>query len=321
MAQDSVSVDRWKYLGGSDIAAVMNLSQFKTRWQLLQEKAQLVDDEFQGNKYTEYGNIMEPVIRAHICDTRAVKFQEGKHYLKFGGHDVRLHTDGEFIDKKKGIEILEVKTTSQIYEDIWDYKTYMVQLLFYMDMLGASFNMTKVRGTLAVYERPGDFSTEFDPGRLHVYHIELDDKKAEELVKDIHKSIDSFYADLEKLKENPFLSQEDLVSTDVKALASRLAEIEQEKDHFKLIEEERKMLEEKLAAALESDGKKTLEAFGYKMTVIPGKTAKTTIVEEFDQEAFKESHPKLWKKFSKETKKTSGGKKVQIKMTRLSNEN
>ena len=34
-----VTKDRDKYIGGSDIAAILNISKFKTRWQLLKEKA------------------------------------------------------------------------------------------------------------------------------------------------------------------------------------------------------------------------------------------------------------------------------------------
>ena len=61
--QDTVKQDRDKYIGGSDIPAIMGISQFKTRYQLLREKAGLEQDTFTGNKYTEYGNIMEPKIR------------------------------------------------------------------------------------------------------------------------------------------------------------------------------------------------------------------------------------------------------------------
>ena len=59
-----VTIDRDKYIGGSDIPATMGISPFKTRWDLLQEKAGLKADEFTGNQYTEYGKIMEPQIRA-----------------------------------------------------------------------------------------------------------------------------------------------------------------------------------------------------------------------------------------------------------------
>ena len=40
---DTVRDERWRYIGGSDIPAIMGISPFKTRFQLLQEKAQIID--------------------------------------------------------------------------------------------------------------------------------------------------------------------------------------------------------------------------------------------------------------------------------------
>ena len=62
----NVKVDRDKYIGGSDIPIIMGISQFKTRFELLLEKAGLKENTFDGNEYTEYGNIMEPKIRDYI---------------------------------------------------------------------------------------------------------------------------------------------------------------------------------------------------------------------------------------------------------------
>ena len=52
----NVLINRDKYIGGSDISAIMGISPFKTRWEVLQEKAGLLESEFTGNKYTEYGD-------------------------------------------------------------------------------------------------------------------------------------------------------------------------------------------------------------------------------------------------------------------------
>ena len=48
-----VTKDRHKYIGGSDIPIIMGISDFKTRFDLLLEKAQLKEDDFEGNVYTE----------------------------------------------------------------------------------------------------------------------------------------------------------------------------------------------------------------------------------------------------------------------------
>ena len=50
--QASVKQDRDKFIGGSDIPIIMELSPFKSRYDLLLEKAGLKDDTFSGNIYT-----------------------------------------------------------------------------------------------------------------------------------------------------------------------------------------------------------------------------------------------------------------------------
>ena len=65
--QETVKKDREKYIGGSDIPIIMNLSPFKSRYDLLLEKAGYKEDTFSGNIFTEYGNIMEEKIREHTA--------------------------------------------------------------------------------------------------------------------------------------------------------------------------------------------------------------------------------------------------------------
>ena len=64
-----VTKDRSKYIGGSDIPAIMGISHFKTRFDLLLEKAQLQENQFDGNSYTEYGNELEPKIRDYCASS------------------------------------------------------------------------------------------------------------------------------------------------------------------------------------------------------------------------------------------------------------
>ena len=189
----NVKVDRDKYIGGSDIPIIMGISSFKKRWELLQEKAGLVEDTFEGNIYTEYGNILEPKIRDFINQDLKDKFVEGKDIIG----DIRCHTDG--INKTT---ILEIKTTSQIYSTLEEYKVYLVQLLFYMKYT------KRKKGKLAVYERPENFNKDFDESRLTIYDIDIKDYKP--LLDEIDLAVDDFRNDLRRLKENPFITETDL---------------------------------------------------------------------------------------------------------------
>ena len=203
--QESVNKDRERYLGGSDIPVIMNLSPFKSRFDLLLEKAGYKEDTFEGNVYTEYGNELEPKIREYInseylsfipsdlVNPFVTPFVEGKHIREAENGDpigVRCHTDGErYLDISGSVwEVLEIKTTSQIFESVDDYKIYLVQLLFYMLNVGAIY------GLLAVYERPDDLNTTFNPDRLHLYHIKLEDYK-DNLLQEIADAIELFLED------------------------------------------------------------------------------------------------------------------------------
>ena len=188
-----VKTDRNKYIGGSDIPIIMNISPFKKRFDLLLEKADLLENDFDGNIYTEYGNILEPKIREYINKLKDTNYVE---YKKIDGN-IRCHLDG-FND----VRVLEIKTTSQIRKKVSSYKKYLVQLLFYMQQTNVE------KGLLAVYERPKDFSEEFHEERLQLFDIDINDY--DDLLKDINNAVKKFIEDLEKIKENPFIEEWEL---------------------------------------------------------------------------------------------------------------
>ena len=189
----NVRTDRNKYIGGSDIPIIMNISPFKKRFDLLLEKADLLENEFEGNVYTEYGNILEPKIREYINKLKDTNYIE---YKKIDGN-IRCHLDGF-----NYVSVLEIKTTSQIRKKVSSYKKYLVQLLFYMQQTNVE------KGLLAVYERPKDFSEEFDKERLQLFDIDINDY--DELLKEINIAVRKFIEDLEKIKENPFIEEWEL---------------------------------------------------------------------------------------------------------------
>ena len=188
-----VRTDRNKYIGGSDIPIIMNISPFKKRFDLLLEKAELLENDFEGNIYTEYGNILEPKIREYINKLKDTNYIE---YKKIDGN-IRCHLDG-FND----VSVLEIKTTSQIRKKVSSYKKYLVQLLFYMQQTNVE------KGLLAVYERPKDFCEEFQEDRLQLFDIDINDY--DELLKEINTAVRKFIEDLEKIKENPFIEEWEL---------------------------------------------------------------------------------------------------------------
>ena len=104
-----VTIDRDRYIGGSDIGAIMGLSPFKTRWELLLEKSGLKENDFTGNKYTVYGQKIEPLIRGYINSTYNTNFEPNRII----NGDFRAHSDGF-----NGRARLERNATSQIHKTV-----------------------------------------------------------------------------------------------------------------------------------------------------------------------------------------------------------
>lgn len=262
-----------------DISVIMGISPFKTRYDLLLEKAGLKEDNFEGNEYTEYGNIMESKIREYINKEYKMNFIEGKHIID----DIRCHTDGE-----DGNNVLEIKTTSQIHEKVDDYKIYLVQLLFYMQYT------KKNNGWLAVYERPEDFNEEFDKNRLNVYSVFKEEY--EDLLEQINQAVDQFRIDLQKLKENPFLTEEDLLPIDLTKISYKIIVLENKLKEYKKIEQEQKELKEQLKKAMEEKGIKSWQTpNGAKITLV--EDGKDKEVMKFNEKRFMEENQDIYNNY------------------------
>ena len=294
---DTVRDERWRYIGGSDIPAIMGISPFKTRFQLLQEKARIVEPDFKGNEYTEYGNVMEPKIRDYVNETFNRNF--APDVLMNGVF--RFNLDG--LDKEC-CEVLEIKTTSQIHGKLEDYKVYLVQLLPYMRMAGA------VRGFLAVYRRPDDFDETFNPLLLTVHEVHIDDYS--DLLEEIDTQVEMFKKDLEKLRENPFITEEELQPKEVVEYANKVLALEQQLESMKQLEKELKSAKAELKRLMqENDVKKWITPNGTKITLIPD--GEDTIVSAFNEKKFAEEKPDIYAEYLEE--KLKAGRSGYVRVT------
>ena len=294
-----VTIDRDLYIGGSDIPIIMGISTFKTRWDLLQEKAGLKENEFRGNKYTEYGKVMEPKIRDYINKSRKTKFFPNQII----NGDIRCNTDGF-----NGSCILEIKTTSRIYENVNDYKVYLVQLLLYMQENGVK------KGKLAVYSRPDDFNTEFNVDLLSVYNIDIKEYKS--LLDDVNAEISKFRTDLEQLRNNPLLTEQDFQPTDLVAISNKVVAMEKRIAELKVLEAEQKKVKQDLYDAMTKHNIKSWETpNGIKITRVDEVEATVEVVTEFDEETFKAECENLYQLYLHEVEKKKPGKAGYVKIT------
>ena len=287
----NVTIDRHKYIGGSDIPIIMGISSFKSRFDLLLEKAELKENNFDGNNYTEYGNVMEPKIREYVNSTNLStnKYDEDMKIID----DVRCHVDGF-----NGSSILEIKTTSQIHNKLEEYKVYLVQLLFYMMNYGVK------GGVLAVYHRPEDFNEEFDCNRLQTFYLHIDNFK--ELCSQINKAVDQFRIDLQKVKDNPLITEEELMPTDLTELSNKVLELEKQLATYDALVKQRDKFKERLRQAMiKNDVKKWTTPNNTQITLVLDTEDKE--VQKFNESKFAEENAELYEKYL-ETKIQKGRK-------------
>ena len=296
-----VSIDRDKYIGGSDIPAILGISKFTSRWQLLLEKAGLEERPFSGNRFTEYGHIIEPQIRDHINRVNSTLFVPNRVI----NGDIRYHADGF-----NGDCVLEVKSTSEIYSTVDSYKVYLVQLLKGME----ENHVTK--GILAVYDRPEDLNPVFDPQRLQVFNICMEDYQ--NLLNHVNKELDKFRADLKRLKENPLLSEQDFlpIGNGLVALSNKVVQFENQLAAMKDIENQLKEAKKQLYHEMLKHNVKTWTSpNGTKITRVDEVPGKTKQVAELDVDTFKRECPATFERYCRMVEKKTNGKAGFVRIT------
>lgn len=295
-----VTIDRHKYIGGSDIPAIFNISPFKTRWQLLLEKAEPAKYGSHNeitNDAIEFGNTMEPKIRAHINDVYSTYFIPDQKIIG----DLRANTDG--YDAAQEL-ILEIKTTSVIHKNLREYKNYLVQLLFYMKIFEVRF------GYLAVYERPADLDETFDKDRLKVFPVDITEH--EDLCNEIDFQIEKFRYDLERVKENPLLTEQDLQPNEVIMAAQWVVGVEQQLAMIKHLETEAKSAKAELKRAMEKHGiKRWITNGGVKVTLVEGSA--DTVTKELNTKRLEEEQPMIYEQYLED--KVKKGKSGYVLIT------
>lgn len=232
----NVTHNRYKYVGGSDIPTILGINKYKTQYELAKEKLGLIQSDFKGNEYTEYGNILEPQIRDYINAVNQTNFRPETRIDE--GRGIRSNTDGY----EKELElILEIKTHGKNL----DIRPYVAQMQLYM------YQFMCPRGWLALYERPSNFDAEFDSSRLKIQEIERD----EEYIQNILDAIDTFWIRCEFLRDNPEASERefyDYGQNEVMVLANQIQKLEFQLLKMKELEQQYKEAKQKLHDAMEA---------------------------------------------------------------------
>lgn len=297
MANPNVTIDRHKYVGGSDLPTILGLNaKYGTSiFDFAKEKAGIIPNTFKGNQFTKYGQEMEPVIRGYINSKYGVNYladtiiDEKRHY--------RGNTDG--IDRCADIPILEVKT----FGEELDVDYYTAQCQFYME----TFNQP--RCLLVGYKRPSDFYTgvdydlenddsyfnlEFDENNIVEYEIERNSV----MWGRIEERINAFKTAVEKLRKNHDMTEAEFnkifYGTDIIKASNKVAKLENKLLKYKDIEKEHKKLKEELYNLFEERGILSFDTGTIKITKVAPTSYDTVTI---DTDKLKKENEKIYNEY------------------------
>jgi putative phage-type endonuclease len=152
--------ERRKGIGGSDVAAILGLSPWKSAYQVYREKRKEVED-FQGNEATDWGKRMEPAIRQWYSDQTGRSVRLPDKIMYSDKYPFMLASLDGFTDCGRVVEIKTARSGKGWGEpgtnEIPDY--YAVQCHHYMAVTGFEVTDLPVSiggGSPALYELPAD---------------------------------------------------------------------------------------------------------------------------------------------------------------------
>ena len=298
MSNPNVTIDRHKYVGGSDLPSILglNIKYNKKPYDLALEKAGIIPNSFKGNQFTKYGQVMEPIIRDYINSKYQVNYLEDTVIDTERGY--RGNTDG--IDRNVDTPILEIKT----FGDELDIDYYMAQCQFYME----TFNQDAC--LLVGYKRPNDFYTgvdyelekddsyfnyDFDPNNIEETIIYRD----KSLWEKIEERIIAFKKAVEYLKENKDNYNEKkfnniFYGNEIMTLSNKIETLENKIINFKEVEKDYKESKEKLYKLFEEKGIISLDFDNIKITKVNPTSYDTTSI---DSKKLKEEQPRIYEKY------------------------
>lgn len=309
MSKDTVTKDRNSFIGGSDFGSVLNLSPYKTRYELLLEKLGIKEPtNLDGNKYIEFGNTLEPLVRNHLIKIWKADIKEDVLVLE--DLKVRANIDGLITGGDSSINrLIEIKTATDV-EKALNNKNYLAQLLFYMHYYNIHL------GYLAVYEND-NFNTNFDKAKLHIKAFMINE--LEEILKvNVENEVINFWNDFQTLKAYHDLGMElgeDMITNNEVTLATnKVIQLENQLAEMKSIEAQLKEAKQKLLNVMLDTGVKKWEMpNGTKITLVAESTStKKVLLENKVQLFLNEHNENIEKYYTDKVSKRSAFVKITI---------
>lgn len=131
---------RKRGIGGSDVAAILGISKWKSAVGLWLDKTNQSSEPEEENEAMQWGSIMEPVIRNHFAEVMGKLVVEVKAMLRHPEYPFMLaDVDGVTVDDEGNPAILEIKTASEYKRGEWEDDIpayYQTQVQHYLCVTG-----------------------------------------------------------------------------------------------------------------------------------------------------------------------------------------
>lgn len=280
---------RSKGIGGSEITSVMGLDPYRTPYALWEQKTGRVPD-FGGNKYTEMGNYLEPVVAQMFQDKSGfeVYVPETEHFAH-PDYPHLLGTPDRFVSLKHGDGVLEIKTTQKFIdrEDVMqgDALNWYFQVQWYMGITG------KKTGFLAWLSHGIDFDFVQVDFNAEVF---ADMVEAGNLFWNEHVLADV---------PPPPMTREDILKTIGKVLPDPVELPEDALFYHTQMKENKAKIKELEAANAELATAVQLMMMDKSLATYQGATLftwKESNPVRLDQKALKEEQPEVWEKYARQ---------------------
>ena len=127
-------------VGGSEVAAVVGLSRWKTSFEVWGEKTGLVKKQNEQTEPMKWGTLLEPVIRKEFAVRNALEVAEAKCIFCHKDFDyMTANIDGYVKMVDGSYAVLEIKTSNYFVAEDWKEGCpieYYLQVQYYMGILG-----------------------------------------------------------------------------------------------------------------------------------------------------------------------------------------
>lgn len=281
---------RRRGIGGSDASVIMGVNPYRSILQLWEEKTGKIPVVDNGNEFTYWGNVMEPIIRKEFMKRTGLKVRQ-KHAMIFHPDYpyIFADVDGIVTDERGEKCIFEAKTASQYKEEQWENgvpEEYVLQVQHYLAVCG----MDKAYIAALIGGNRFVFHTIFRDEQL-IGELLCREKAFWEgcVLTDIRPEADDSKATEEYLNSKYSKTVPDTIQLD-NSMKEVLTEYTEVNTRLKELEKQKTGLANQIKAALEEHEKGEVDG-----TVVSWKKIDR---EQVDRERLRREHPELYREYS-----------------------